>query len=171
GWVAPELDFISRLAGAGVPMLGTCFGAQAMAAPLGGAVAPSARPEYGWGGVGSLVGAIAEGPWFQFHHDEISPPGAAVELARNASGTQAFRLGRGLGVQFHPEMTAPLLASWYSAGAAEAVAANGVDPDLLLEETGARVVESQPALERMLDWFLDEVVGDAGVGHTGEGVG
>ncbi|HSK07335.1 MAG TPA: gamma-glutamyl-gamma-aminobutyrate hydrolase family protein, partial [Acidimicrobiia bacterium] len=67
GWVAPELDFISRLAGAGVPMLGICFGAQAMAAALGGAVASSTRPEYGWGGVGSLVEAIAEEPWFQFH--------------------------------------------------------------------------------------------------------
>jgi GMP synthase-like glutamine amidotransferase len=171
GWVAPELDFIGRLAKAGVPMLGICFGAQAMAASLGGSVAPSARPEYGWGGVGSLVGPIAEGPWFQFHHDEISPPGAAVELARNASGTQAFRLGRGLGVQFHPEMTARLLASWYPAGAADALVEVGVDPDRLLEESEARAVESQPALERMLDWFLDEVVGNAGADHTVSGVG
>jgi GMP synthase-like glutamine amidotransferase len=117
------------------------------------------------------VGPIAEEPWFQFHHDEISPPAAAVELARNASGTQAFRLGRGLGVQFHPEMTARLLASWYPAGAADALVEMGVDPDRLLEESAARAVESQPALERMLDWFLDEVVGDAGADHTISGVG
>ncbi|HEX6147864.1 MAG TPA: type 1 glutamine amidotransferase, partial [Acidimicrobiia bacterium] len=138
GWVGPELDFITRLAKSGVPMLGICFGAQAMAAALGGSVAPSTRPEYGWGGIGTLVEPIAEEPWFQFHHDEISPPAGAVELARNASGTQAFRLGRGLGVQFHPEMTARLLASWYPAGAADALVGMGVDPDLLLEESEAR---------------------------------
>jgi hypothetical protein len=47
----------------------------------------------------------------------------------------------------------------------------GVDPDRLLEESAARAAESKPALERMLDWFLDEVVGDAGADHTVSGVG
>ena len=36
GWLAPELDFIRSRLATGVPMLGICFGAQAMSAALGG---------------------------------------------------------------------------------------------------------------------------------------
>jgi GMP synthase-like glutamine amidotransferase len=161
-WVGAELDFIRDRAAAGVPILGICFGAQAISAALGGTVRPTPRPEYGWGSVGSTVPEIADEPWFQFHHDEFSLPAGAVELARNESGTQAFRVGRALGLQFHPEMTAGLLASWYTAGAAEAVVAAGLDPDRLVEETRVREVSSQAALVRLLDWFLDEVAGAVG---------
>ena len=74
GWVGPELDFVRRRLAAGVPMLGICFGAQAMSAALGGKVTHAARPEYGWTEVGSATEHIAEGPWFQFHHDEFTVP-------------------------------------------------------------------------------------------------
>lgn len=159
GWLAPELDLIRDRAAARAPMLGICFGAQAMAASLGGAVRPSDRPEYGWGRIGSRIGVLADGPWFQFHHDEIHLPAGADELARNRSGTQAFLVGRSLGVQFHPEVTQGLIASWCRAGAAESLMAAGLDPDQVVEESSHRAIESQPALERMLDWFLDSVVG------------
>ena len=112
GWLGPELEFIRSRLATGVPMLGICFGAQAMSAALGGRVSHAARPEYGWTDVGSSTEQIAEGPWFQFHHDEFTVPDGAVELARNESGVQSFRTGRGLAVQFHPEMSAELLASW-----------------------------------------------------------
>ena len=40
-------------------------------------------------------------------------PAGAVELARSAACTQAFRLGDACwGVQFHPEVTAAQLESW-----------------------------------------------------------
>jgi GMP synthase-like glutamine amidotransferase len=160
GWLAPELDFIRSRIGAGVPMLGICFGAQAMSAALGGSVSHAARPEYGWTEVSSTTEQIANGPWFQFHHDEFTVPEGAVELARNESGVQSFRTGRALAVQFHPEMSGDLLASWcrVEGGAQELIAA-GRDPDELIEESRYREVESQPGLERMLDWFLDEVAG------------
>ena len=87
-------------------------------------------------------------------------PEGAVELARNESGVQSFRTGRGLAVQFHPEMSGDLLASWCrEEGGAEELIAAGRDPDELIEESRYREVESQPGLERMLDWFLDEVAG------------
>jgi GMP synthase-like glutamine amidotransferase len=170
GWVHPELQFIRDRAGADAPMLGICFGAQAMAAALGGSVRPSDRPEHGWGPIGSKVGEIADGPWFQFHHDEILRPTGANELARNRSGTQAFRVGRSLGVQFHPEMTEGLIASWCRAGADEPLVAAGLDPDRVIEESRHRAVESQPALECMLDWFLEVVAGGDG-GQRADGVG
>jgi GMP synthase-like glutamine amidotransferase len=163
GWVAPELDFIRDRAGAGAPMLGICFGAQAMSAALGGSVRASDRPEYGWGTIGSNVGEIADGPWFQFHQDEIIRPPGAEELARNRSGTQVFQIGRSLGVQFHPEMTEGLIASWCRAGADGPLVAAGLDPEWVIEESRHRAVESQPALEGMLDWFLESVAGDVPV--------
>lgn len=170
GWLVPELDFIRRRLNAGVPMLGICFGAQAMSAALGGAVNHAARPEYGWTDVGSATEHIANGPWFQFHHDEFTVPEGSVELARNASGVQSFRTGRGLAVQFHPEMSGDLLASWCRVeGGAEELVEAGRDPAQLIEESRFREVESQPGLERLLDWFLDDVAGSDQA--TAEGAG
>ena len=166
GWVTPELDFIRDRAGAGAPMLGICFGAQAISVALGGAVRRSNRPEHGWGQVGSKIEEIADGPWFQFHHDEIFLPAGADELARNGSGTQAFRFGRSLGVQFHPEMSESLIAAWCRAGADDDLVSAGLDPDRVIEESRQRAEESQPALERLLDWFLESV---AGAGPVSDG--
>jgi GMP synthase-like glutamine amidotransferase len=169
GWLVPELEFIRSRLGAGVPMLGICFGAQAMSAALGGSVRHAARPEYGWTEIGSATEHVADGPWFQFHHDEFTVPEGAVELARNDSGVQSFRTGRGLAVQFHPEMSGDLLASWCrEEGGAQELIAAGRDPDELIEESRYREVESQPGLERMLDWFLDDVAGGVQTGF-GEG--
>jgi GMP synthase-like glutamine amidotransferase len=160
GWLQPELSFIRRRIEAGKPLLGICFGAQATSAALGGSVSQAARPEYGWTSITTQSEHIAAGPWFQFHHDEFTLPAQAVELARNDSGVQVFRTGRALATQFHPEMTGELLASWCEIddGARELIDA-GHDPDRLIEESKLKAIESQPALEQMLDWFLDEVAG------------
>ncbi len=157
GWVRPELEFIRSTVASGTPILGVCFGAQALSAAMGGAVQQSAVAEYGWGVIESSSPWIPSGPWFQFHHDSFTLPHGAVELGRNDSGIQAYRLGRGLAVQFHPEMTADLLASWCEAGGDRELIEAGLDPNDVIEETKLKSEESQPALERMLDWFLDEI--------------
>lgn len=170
GWVGPELDFVRRRLAAGVPMFGICFGAQTMSAALGGKVTHAVRPEYGWTEIGSATEHIAEGPWFQFHHDEFTVPPGAIELARNESGVQSFRAGRGLAVQFHPEMTADLLASWCRVeGGVEELVEAGLSPDDLIGESRLQEIESQPALETLLDWFLDEVAGGGQVTVDGAG--
>jgi GMP synthase-like glutamine amidotransferase len=160
GWVQPELSFVRERIESGKPLLGICFGAQAMSAALGGSVGHAERPEYGWTSISSSIDVIASGPWFQFHHDEFTLPPDAIELARNDSGVQAFRTGRAFGTQFHPEMSGELLASWCEIpdGAKELVEA-GHDPDRMIEESRLKAIESQPALERLLDWFLEEVAG------------
>lgn len=157
GWLGPELELVRDHLAAGTPVLGICFGAQTLSTALGGTVSYSSRPEYGWVTVDSEVEQIARGPWFQFHHDEFTLPGGATELARNESGLQAFRAGRALAVQFHPEMTPELIASWCIAGGDRELMDAGVDPDQLIEESARQAVETQPALERMLDWWLDDI--------------
>src|SRR5262245_14674834 len=105
-WVEPELRMLAAAHDAGVPVLGVCFGGQALAVALGGGVERAPRPEFGWVDVETDDAAIVgPGPWFQFHFDRwVLPPGA-VEVARSAVCSQAFVLGRSMGVQFHPEIT------------------------------------------------------------------
>lgn len=157
GWVVPEIEFIRHQFQREIPVLGVCFGAQLVATALGGTVSRSDRPEYGWGFIDSKSPAIATGPWFQYHQDEFTLPEGATELAHNDSGLQAFAFGRNLSVQFHPEVTPSLISSWCSVGGDQKLIAAGIDPDELIEETGRRAEESQPALERMLDWWLNDM--------------
>ncbi len=155
GWVGPELEFVRRHLHRGTPVLGICFGAQIMSISLGGTVSPSARPEYGWGSIESALPAIASGPWFQYHEDEFTLPEGATSLAHNESGLQAFRWGRSLAVQFHPEVTAPLIEAWCDVGGDRKLIKSGIDPEALIEETGRLSQLTQPALQRMLDWWLE----------------
>jgi GMP synthase-like glutamine amidotransferase len=56
--------------------------------------------------------AVPSGPWLALHEDSLVLPEAARELARNEFGTQAFAIGRHMGVQFHPEVTPSILRRW-----------------------------------------------------------
>ena len=159
GWLRPELDLVRMHLKRGTPILGICFGAQTLSTALDGVVSHSSRPEYGWGTIDSNVAQIASGPWFQFHHDEFTLPDGATELARNESGLQAFSVGRSLAVQFHPEMTSGLVASWCAAGGDRELIEAGVEPERLIDESELKAVETQPALELMLDWWLDDFAG------------
>ncbi len=113
GWVARLVEWIGRADAAGLPVLGICFGAQALAAGLGGGATRLAEPEHAWIDLEirdpSLIPA---GPWLALHEDRIDLPAAAQELAHNAFGPQAFAVGPHLGVQFHPEVTPSILRRW-----------------------------------------------------------
>ncbi len=156
GWVRPEVGFVRRHLDRGTPILGICFGAQVMSTSLGGTVSPSMRPEYGWETIESDEPAIASGPWFQYHGDQFTLPEGATPLAQNDSGLQAFRFGRSLAVQFHPEVTAPLLESWFAVGGDRKLIDAGIDLEALIDETSRRALASQPDLERLLDWWLED---------------
>jgi GMP synthase-like glutamine amidotransferase len=94
-------------------VLGICFGAQALAAALGGSVVPLARPEHAWIELRAEdPSVIPPGPWLALHEDAVELPESGHELARNRFGPQAFGIGPHLGVQFHPEVTPAILARW-----------------------------------------------------------
>ncbi|MFC6883894.1 MULTISPECIES: type 1 glutamine amidotransferase [Actinomadura] len=157
-WVGPELAALAKACEAGVPILGICFGGQALACALGGGVERAPRPEMGWTRVEtddpSLVG---EGPWFQFHYDRwILPPGAR-EIARNAVCSQAFVSGRSLGLQFHPEITAAEFGLWLEEGGAELMAAEGYEPSAVMAEVRRDEAVSARRTHALVDAFLDRV--------------
>jgi GMP synthase (glutamine-hydrolysing) len=108
---------------AGVPVLGICYGMQAMAAQLGGAVAPSGEREFGY----ARLAVTASSPlldglgnerdsegrplldvWMS-HGDRVErlPPGfVAIAASGNAPyAAMADTRRRFYGLQFHPEVT------------------------------------------------------------------
>jgi GMP synthase-like glutamine amidotransferase len=60
-WLAAELSFLNCLLAAEVPVLGICFGAQALARVLGAHVYPLSAPEIGWARVTARCPALPEG--------------------------------------------------------------------------------------------------------------
>lgn len=112
-WVEREVSFLRRAIEADVPVLGLCFGGQALAAAAGGGVHPAEPAEVGWIEVETTdPDRIPRGPWLHFHYDQLELPAGAVELASSPAGTAAFELGPHLGLQFHPETTPEIAEGW-----------------------------------------------------------
>jgi GMP synthase-like glutamine amidotransferase len=144
-WIGDEIAFARSAMASGVPLLGICFGGQMLAAAVGGAVSLAPAPEIGWLPVDTSVpGLIDAGPWFQWHFDRFTVPTGVPVLARTALADQAFRVGRTLGLQFHPELTASVLECWLDNGGAGQLTASGIDAGALLEQT--RAVEGAAAV-------------------------
>jgi GMP synthase-like glutamine amidotransferase len=158
-WIDGELALLRDAHALDVPVLAICFGAQALAAALGGTVHRAPRPEIGWMAVESHEpGLVPAGPWFQSHFDRFSIPPGAVELARSTVGSQAFRIGRSLGVQFHPELTEEILQLWIGLGLAREARKLGLDPDEQLARTRALRQQSRQRAHDLVDAFLTQVV-------------
>ena len=114
-WVARVIEWLRAADAADIPVLGICFGAQALAAALGARVYRLPAPEIGWIEVETLdADHVPAGPWVAWHEDGFELPPLAYELARNAYGVQAFCHRRHLAVQFHPEATAEIAIGWDS---------------------------------------------------------
>ena len=154
-WVDAELDWLRAADAAGVPVLGICFGSQALAAALGGQVLAAPRMEIGWTMVESLgSGEIEAGPWLEFHSDQwMLPPGARL-LARTAVCAQAFTIARHLAVQFHPEVDGAQLKRWLDAGGDAEAEREGIDLAALLAQTVAEEPEASRRADRLVAYAL-----------------
>jgi GMP synthase-like glutamine amidotransferase len=151
-----ERAYLAAAVGAHVPTLGICFGAQMLAAALGGEVHRADATELGWMHIEPEPGApdeIEHGPWFQFHHDTFTLPPAARLLASSEVGPQAFQYGSALAVQFHPEVTPGIVGRWCAADP-EPVAAAGTTAEELVAKTDAEQDRVAVAAARLVDLVL-----------------
>jgi GMP synthase-like glutamine amidotransferase len=139
-WIRHELAWLREADAADVPILGICFGAQALAAVLGARVFRLPAPEIAWIEVESAdPERVPTGPWLAWHEDGFELPAGAERLARNAFGEQAFRRGPHLAVQFHPEATAAIAAAW--------------DKDASRDLSGGPAAAAAVAADRLFDTF------------------
>lgn len=106
-----------------LPTLGICLGAQLIARALGARVAPNPVKEIGWyqielteqGTVSPLFKSLPQRlDVFQWHGDTFFQPDQARLLARGRTCiNQAFSVNNcAWGLQFHPEVTPPIIAHW-----------------------------------------------------------
>lgn len=157
-WVLEEVSFLHRAHEAGVPVLGICFGAQALATALGGYVERAPEPEIGWYDIRTDAADLVEaGPWFQWHHDRLRPPAGARTLASTELAVQAYVIGRSLAVQFHPELTTAMLDGWLANGGAQYLREHGFDVDAIVARTAREEPEAVRRAHRLVDRFLDRV--------------
>jgi GMP synthase (glutamine-hydrolysing) len=107
---APQIpDYVLR---SGLPILGICYGMQALTHALGGKVAPAAEREYGHALVEIVVEnrlmPVGSHPVWMSHGDRIeAPPSGFIVLGRSSNSPTAMmgdEIHRRYGVQFHPEV-------------------------------------------------------------------
>jgi GMP synthase (glutamine-hydrolysing) len=143
-WIADQVGFLRAAHDAGVPVLGICFGGQALAAALGATVSRAPETEIGWIDVAGDDGY--GGRWFSWHEDVFDLPPGATELGRAASGLQAFAVGASVGLQFHPEVTPAIVDDWLD-GAREPVP----DAEPIRSETVGTVAAARERAFALLD--------------------
>lgn len=110
-WIAALNEWLAEADERDLPILGVCYGHQALAVALGGRVEYMGEYEIGYRTVeqtrtdADLFEGVPEVfTAFTTHSDHVVdlPPEATL-LAENEYGVHAFRRGHAFGVQFHPE--------------------------------------------------------------------
>jgi GMP synthase-like glutamine amidotransferase len=110
-----------------IPVLGICFGGQALSAALGGTVSRAPLAEVTWRTIETRVpDLITPGPWPFWHEDRFDLPSGARLLAGSETEVVAFADGASVGVQFHPEADAAVVSGWVQ-GSRDKLRAYGVD--------------------------------------------
>lgn len=150
GYLEAEVGLLREAAEAGTPVLGVCLGGQLLAHALGARIVRLPRRTVGWRELRPLQAARAD-PCFSslpepamalhWNEDCFSLPPGAVELAAPAGpACEAFRHGDvAWGIQFHPEVDADVLETWYRSEAG------------WLEDAGVSEAEARAADARHLD--------------------
>ena len=126
-WIREEIQFLAAAHSASVPVLGICFGGQALSAALGGTVSRAPQAEVTWRSIDTQApDLITAGPWPFWHEDRFDlPPGARL-IAGSDTEVIAFADGASVGLQFHPEADATVVRGWLQ-GDRDKLRAYGVD--------------------------------------------
>lgn len=145
------------------PTLGLCLGAQIIARSLGAAVYAAKSKEIGWSnleltaaGQNSCLRHLDNVPVLHWHGETFDLPECAEHLASTpACMNQAFSIGDHLlALQFHPEVTAEGLESWYIGHTMELSQA-GIDIPNLRYDSRQYAPSLRTAADSMFAEWLD----------------
>ncbi len=142
-----------------IPLLGICLGGQLLAETLGATVHSRKNGEMGVCSVEILKSASTDPLFlgipeafttFQWHNDSFEiPDGAACLASSRDCANQAFRYGVShYGLQFHPEVTRNIVASWAMNADGTLDSARILEDFLLAEDTYSAI--SRKILENFL---------------------
>jgi GMP synthase (glutamine-hydrolysing) len=165
-----EIALIAQRLAARKPILGICLGAQLMAAALGARVYPGQQgAEIGWSPLQLapnldppiwLAPLLAPGlSLFHWHGDTFDLPPGALHLAKSELyANQAFAIEDfALALQFHPEVTAGGLESWYVGHACE-LSHKGISAAALRSAARQHAPALEEAAARFWNLWLDSVL-------------
>lgn len=169
-FLTDEIALIGQRLAARKPVLGVCLGAQLMAAALGARVYPGAHgKEIGWSTLQAAQN-LTPPEWFaplledglfvcQWHGDTFDlPPGALHIASSKLYANQAFAIeDYALALQFHPEVTAAGLESWY-AGHAKELESAGISIPALRSAAHEHGAGLEGATGRFFNLWLDFVL-------------
>jgi len=154
GWIPDEVGLLRAAVAADVPVLGICFGGQALAAALGGEISLAEPPAVGWFETQtSEPRLVSAGPWLHFNSERFAVPEGATLVASLGESASAFRLGPHLGLQFHPEAT-PALAGRWADHYTEWLGAYGLTPAGIRDQASAQADAVGPRAFALFDaWW------------------
>ena len=161
----PGLKMEAKLARAaisvGKPVIGVCLGHQIIAAALGAKLERGEAPEIGFAPIKRVDRHDYFSMWnkqinvLHWHNDVVGLPADAQLLARSSSTkVQAFRFGSALGLQFHLEVTAPILEEWLDEPSmVKDLKAAGGSKSKLREDVAEYNPQLQPLAEQVFSGF------------------
>ena len=165
-----EIACICQRLAARKPILGICLGAQLMAAALGARVYPGSHgAEIGWSPLKAapnlpppawFAPLLASGlHLFHWHGDTFDLPPGALHLAETELYTnQAFTIENfALALQFHPEVSAAGLESWYVGHACELHHA-GISAANLRSSAREHAAQLEEAAAQFWKLWLDSIL-------------
>ena len=156
-WFKEELALIGEADQKSLPILGICFGAQALCRYYGGEVSRAPDGEIGWFEIDVVADVeLPRGPWFEFHFDHCTLPESAELWATSPRAVQAFSIRQNVGVQFHPEIDEAQLKEWLAADEEE-TRELGLDLEALLSETARETPAARVRAQELVDLFLRRV--------------
>lgn len=157
-YIGVELDWIERWLETGKPFLGLCLGAQLMARVLGAKVSAHPEGHYEIGYVPIEPTATANGfltgleRVYHWHKEGFEVPHGATRLACGPVFPNQAMVYQdtAYGLQFHPEVTVPVMTRWLDKAAHMLENPNAQPRDRQL----ADAERYDPPMARWLDRFL-----------------
>ncbi len=154
-----------------VPVLGICLGGQILALAMGASLAPAPVREFGYTPIAPTADGRADpvmSVWesgdhvFHWHEDTFEiPQGATLLLEGEQVRNQGFRYGDAAwGVQFHPEITAPVIEGWLAV-AGDTVTKWGKTADQIREEGRRHLAREEERARAMMRRFAGVIRGRA----------